>query len=132
MPGLKPIALVVAVAAPQQWQQKVVQMARLDSKDDNIRRDWRRKISRGYAERVNQDENEVKYEFDFAVPEEFGEIGAVLVENEHHKEMYFKNITLDGFPNGTINVTCNSWVHPKFDNPGKRVFFTNKVKETLL
>ncbi|KAK2968088.1 hypothetical protein RJ640_028921 [Escallonia rubra] len=81
---------------------------------------------KGYAKRINQDEIEVKYEFDFAVPEEFGEIGAVLVENEHHKEMYFKNITLDGFPNGTINVTCNSWVHPKFDNPEKRVFFTNK------
>ncbi|KAK2985862.1 hypothetical protein RJ640_009932, partial [Escallonia rubra] len=81
---------------------------------------------KGYAKRINQDENEVKYEFNFAVPDLFGEIGAVLVENEHHKEMYFKNITLDGFPNGTINVTCNSWVHPKFDNPEKRVFFTNK------
>ncbi|KAK3015479.1 hypothetical protein RJ639_005784 [Escallonia herrerae] len=81
---------------------------------------------KGYVKRTKQDENEVKYEFDFAVPDEFGEIGAVFVENEHHKEIYLKNITLDGFPNGTINVTCNSWVHPKSDNQEKRVFFTNK------
>ncbi|KAK2985865.1 hypothetical protein RJ640_009935 [Escallonia rubra] len=86
---------------------------------------------KGYAKRTKQDEHEVKYEFDFALPDEFGEIGAVLVENEHHKEMYLKNITIDGFPNGTINVTCNSWVHPKSDNPENRVFFTNKELTVL-
>lgn len=69
----------------------------------------------------------MKYEFDFEVPSEFGEIGAVLVENEHHKEMYFKTISLDGFPNGTIDFVCDSWVHSKNDNPEKRIFFTNKV-----
>ncbi|KAA8549576.1 hypothetical protein F0562_001406 [Nyssa sinensis] len=81
---------------------------------------------KGYAHQTSREENEVKYESDFVVPEDFEDIGAVLVENEHHKEMYLKNIVLEGFPNGAVNVTCNSWVQPKFDNPEKRIFFTDK------
>nr|GLL43392.1 linoleate 13S-lipoxygenase 2-1, chloroplastic [Ipomoea trifida] len=49
-----------------------------------------------------------------------------MVENEHHKEMFVKKIVIDGFPNGTVNIACDSWVHSKFDNPEKRIFFTNK------
>ncbi|KAF5941400.1 hypothetical protein HYC85_022567 [Camellia sinensis] len=60
-------------------------------------------------------------------PKGYGEIGAVLVENEHHKEMYLKQIVFHGFPpGGPVHVTCNSWVASKFDNPHKRIFFTNK------
>ncbi|KAK9072572.1 hypothetical protein SSX86_009007 [Deinandra increscens subsp. villosa] len=66
------------------------------------------------------------YEAEFEVPDEFGEIGAILIENEHHKEMYIESIELQGFPNGTITINPNSWVHSKFDNPEKRIFFTNK------
>ncbi|KAJ0941421.1 putative linoleate 13S-lipoxygenase [Helianthus annuus] len=69
---------------------------------------------------------ETKYEADFEVPTDFGEIGAILIENEHHKEMYIESIDLQGFPNGTITINPNSWVHSKFDNPEKRIFFTNK------
>ncbi|KAK4727905.1 hypothetical protein R3W88_032822 [Solanum pinnatisectum] len=58
----------------------------------------------------------------FVFPEDFGDVGAILVENEH-KEMYVKNIVIDGSPHGKINITCNSWVHTKFE---KRIFFTNK------
>lgn len=54
-------------------------------------------------------------------------IGAVLVENEHHKEIYLKKMVFDGLPQGQINVTCGSYIHSKFDNPEKRVFFTNKA-----
>ena len=81
----------------------------------------------GYAHKTGTEEDDMKYEFDFEVPSEFGEIGAVLVENEHHKEMYLKTISLEGFPNGTITFDCESWVHSKNDNPEKRIFFTNKV-----
>uniref|UniRef100_A0A5B7BF19 Lipoxygenase n=1 Tax=Davidia involucrata TaxID=16924 RepID=A0A5B7BF19_DAVIN len=71
--------------------------------------------------------NEVKYECDFKVPSGFGAIGAVLVENEHCKEMYVKKIVISGFPDGRdVNVTCNSWVQPKSNHSEKRVFFTNK------
>ncbi|MCF8706202.1 hypothetical protein L3056_10860, partial [Corynebacterium sp. MC-25] len=81
---------------------------------------------KGYAHRTSRDDEEVKFESSFEVPADFGEVGAVFVENEHRKEIHLKEIVLDGFPNGPVNVSCNSWVHSKFDNPQKRVFFTNK------
>lgn len=70
---------------------------------------------------------EIKYEADFDVPADFGEIGAVLVENEHKRESFMKEIVLDGFLTGPIKFACDSWVHSKFDNPDLRVFFSNKV-----
>ncbi len=69
----------------------------------------------------------MKYESSFEVPADFGEVGAVLVENEHHKEKFLKDIILTGFPNGPVHINCSSWVHSKFDNPHKRVFFASKV-----
>ncbi|XP_068343487.1 linoleate 13S-lipoxygenase 2-1, chloroplastic-like isoform X1 [Pyrus communis] len=81
---------------------------------------------KGYAQKVSQKDDEVLYETTFTIAAEFGEVGAVQVENEHHKEMFIKSIDLDGFPNGTVNVPCNSWVHSKVDNPVKRIFFSNK------
>lgn len=87
---------------------------------------------RGYAHKVSQHEDEVKYESEIEIPAGFGEVGAVLVENEHHKEMHLKSVVLHGFPNGSINFACNSWVHSKFDNPNKRIFFANKVSNIRL
>ncbi|KAG8646336.1 hypothetical protein MANES_10G148800v8 [Manihot esculenta] len=69
---------------------------------------------------------EVKLEAKFKVPDGFGEIGAILLENEHRKEIFIGSIELEGFPNGPVTVSCNSWVHSKRDNPKKRIFFTNK------
>ncbi|PHT59201.1 Linoleate 13S-lipoxygenase 2-1, chloroplastic [Capsicum baccatum] len=66
------------------------------------------------------------YEAEFVIPEDFGGVGAVLVENQHQKQMYVKNIVIDGFVHGKVDITCNSWVHSKFDNSDKRIFFTNK------
>ncbi|GMI92379.1 ARABIODOPSIS THALIANA LIPOXYGENASE 2, lipoxygenase 2 [Hibiscus trionum] len=82
---------------------------------------------KAYAHRVKQKGDDVTYEADFEVGQEFGELGAVVVENEHHKEMFLTEILLEGFPDSDpISVSCNSWVHAKFDNPQKRVFFTHK------
>ncbi|KAJ6307298.1 hypothetical protein OIU76_017151 [Salix suchowensis] len=44
-------------------------------------------------------EGDVRYEAEFEVPLNFGEI---------------------------VNITCGSWVHSKYDNDRKRIFFTNK------
>ncbi|KAG7948007.1 hypothetical protein I3843_14G124100 [Carya illinoinensis] len=79
-----------------------------------------------YAHKAGKGEEGVKYETEFEVPVDFGEVGAVLVENEHHREMFVETILIHGLPQGPINVTCCSWVHSKFDNPVKRIFFTNK------
>ncbi|CAL9003903.1 unnamed protein product [Prunus brigantina] len=81
---------------------------------------------KGYANKASQKDDEVIYESNFSIPAGFGELGAVEVENEHHKEIFIKSIHLHGFPNGSVNVPCNSWTHSKFDNLQKRIFFTNK------
>ncbi|KAM1158118.1 hypothetical protein FF1_028651 [Malus domestica] len=81
---------------------------------------------KGYGHKASHKDDEVVYEATFTIPAGFGEVGAVQVENEHHKEMFIKSIDLSGFPNGTVNVPCNTWAHSKFDNPEKRIFFTNK------
>ncbi|KAL9255426.1 Linoleate 13S-lipoxygenase 2-1, chloroplastic-like protein [Drosera capensis] len=71
-------------------------------------------------------DEEVKYEARFSVPPDFGEIGAILAENERRTELFLRDIVLTGLPYGKVIVTCDSWVHSKFDNPQKRIFFTNK------
>ncbi|KAJ8747775.1 hypothetical protein K2173_014454 [Erythroxylum novogranatense] len=81
---------------------------------------------KGYAHRVGKAEGDVKYEAEFEVPTDFGEIGAIFVENEHHKEMFLEDVVLDGFSSGPINISCCSWIHSKYDNKHKRVFFINK------
>ncbi|KAK6272741.1 hypothetical protein POUND7_009824 [Theobroma cacao] len=82
---------------------------------------------KAYAHRVKQEGDDVTYEAEFKVGADFGEIGAVVVENEHHKEMFLVDIVLRGFKdNGPISVKCNSWVHSKYDNPQKRIFFTDQ------
>ncbi|OAY77154.1 Linoleate 13S-lipoxygenase 2-1, chloroplastic [Ananas comosus] len=82
----------------------------------------------GYAHKASQHCDKVKYEGEFSVPSTFGEVGAVLVENEHHKEMYLHDIVLTtaGDDATSLTIDCRSWVHSKFDNPEKRVFFTSK------
>ncbi|XP_077215135.1 linoleate 13S-lipoxygenase 2-1, chloroplastic-like [Tasmannia lanceolata] len=70
--------------------------------------------------------DEVKYEANFEIVENFGEVGGIFVKNEHHREMYLKDIVLSGFPNGPLHFTCNSWVHSKTSSPEKRIFFVNK------
>lgn len=69
----------------------------------------------------------MKYETKFTVPAGFGAVGAVLVENQHHKEIFLKDIVLEGFPDGPVNVECDSWAHSKYDDSKKRIFFANKV-----
>ncbi|CAO2044923.1 unnamed protein product [Urochloa humidicola] len=68
------------------------------------------------------------FEAEFKVPSSFGPVGAVLVENEHHTECFIKEIKLvtGGDESTTVTFDCNSWVHSKFDNPDKRIFFTVK------
>ncbi|XP_021671104.1 linoleate 13S-lipoxygenase 2-1, chloroplastic-like [Hevea brasiliensis] len=69
---------------------------------------------------------EVKLEANFEVPEGFGEVGAVLIENEHNKEIFIDSIVLEGFPKGSVAISCKSWVQSKNDDPKKRIFFTTK------
>lgn len=69
----------------------------------------------------------VAYESNLQVPENLGEIGAILVRNEHRKEMFLKEIVLEGLPQGLVKISCDSWIHSKYDNPEKRIFFVHKA-----
>ena len=80
-----------------------------------------------FARKSGEHENEIYYESNFEIPDDFGEIGAVKLENEHRQEMFVKNIALDGFPSGIINIHCDSWIHSQFESQEKRVFFSNTV-----
>lgn len=73
-------------------------------------------------------DDEVQYEARFELPVSFGNVGAVLVQNEDHNEVFLKTIVLDGFPHGPLHFTCDSWIQPKTDSSPKRVFFANKVR----
>ncbi|XP_038697093.1 linoleate 13S-lipoxygenase 2-1, chloroplastic-like [Tripterygium wilfordii] len=79
-----------------------------------------------YALKVSQSLTEAKFVCNFKVPVGFGEVGAIIVENQHLRELFFKEIVLQGLPDGSLTVTCESWVHSKHANPNDRVFFTNK------
>uniref|UniRef100_A0ACD5YNS4 Uncharacterized protein n=1 Tax=Avena sativa TaxID=4498 RepID=A0ACD5YNS4_AVESA len=65
------------------------------------------------------------YEAKMSVPASFGPVGAVLLENEHHREMFIKDIQLvtGGDESTAVTFDVASWVHSKFDNPEPRVFF---------
>uniref|UniRef100_A0A7N0VBI2 Lipoxygenase n=1 Tax=Kalanchoe fedtschenkoi TaxID=63787 RepID=A0A7N0VBI2_KALFE len=86
------------------------------------------KISAYAHKTLKNADNHIIYEAEFLVPEDFGTVGAILVENEHHKEMFLKDIQVIGLDDGapTFHSSCGSWVHSKFDNPIKRIFFNNK------
>ncbi|KAL2596724.1 hypothetical protein AAZV13_11G119400 [Glycine max] len=88
--------------------------------------DPKKETIKDYAHSKHRSAQEVKYEGEFEVPDNFGEVGAIFVTNEHHREMFIKDIVLDGFLLGPVKFTCESWVHSKYDNPAKRVFFSNK------
>ncbi|XP_071719075.1 linoleate 13S-lipoxygenase 2-1, chloroplastic-like [Rutidosis leptorrhynchoides] len=61
------------------------------------------------------------------VPEDF-EVGAILLQNKHHEEIFVESVKIEDFSTGPILVTCNSWVHSYKDkNYATRVFFVDKV-----
>ncbi|XP_050221909.1 linoleate 13S-lipoxygenase 2-1, chloroplastic-like [Mercurialis annua] len=81
---------------------------------------------KAYAHKKDDEGPEVIYEADFEVDGSFGEVGAVFIENEHRKELFVKDIVLEGFITGSVTLSCDSWVHAKNTNHPKRLFFTTK------
>ncbi|XP_022958148.1 linoleate 13S-lipoxygenase 2-1, chloroplastic-like [Cucurbita moschata] len=79
------------------------------------------------AKLISEDVLEEIYEASLEVPADFGDIGAVIVENHNEKEKFVKEVELNGLASGPLIVTCNSWVQPKTLVPTQnRVFFTDK------
>ncbi|CAK9314162.1 unnamed protein product, partial [Citrullus colocynthis] len=79
------------------------------------------------AKLISEDVMEEIYEASLEVPSDFGEIGAVIVENHNENEMFVKEVDLRGLTSGPLTISCNSWVQPKTLVPTqRRVFFTDK------
>ncbi|KAK4855462.1 hypothetical protein QYF36_007672 [Acer negundo] len=80
-----------------------------------------------FADRDNfaNDGFDITYRAEFKVPLDFGEVGAIYVKSNQDFEFFLKDVVLEGFPNGPINITCDSWIQPKSVEE-KRVFFTYK------
>ncbi|XP_010425151.1 PREDICTED: lipoxygenase 2, chloroplastic-like [Camelina sativa] len=78
-----------------------------------------------YAQRVWSKVPYEKYECVFEVPEDFGTVGAIRVQNQYHKEIFLTDMELE-LPDGFVTFTCNSWVAPKSVDPAMRIFFSNK------
>ncbi|XP_042437577.1 linoleate 13S-lipoxygenase 2-1, chloroplastic-like [Zingiber officinale] len=86
-----------------------------------------KKTVAAFAHKAKKGIGRITYEATFSVPENFGEIGAVVVRNEHHKELFLKDIvlTIDGDDSAPLLFDCKSWSHSKFDDSQDRVFFTS-------
>ncbi|KAK2388618.1 linoleate 13S-lipoxygenase 2-1, chloroplastic [Trifolium repens] len=83
---------------------------------------------KGSAQCIEENDDDERYEVEFELYKDFGKVGAIIIENEQHKEVFLKTIVLHGFPDGPLNFTCNSWIQPKNDSSNeKRVFFTDKT-----
>ncbi|CAN0924598.1 Linoleate 13S-lipoxygenase 2-1, chloroplastic [Linum grandiflorum] len=84
------------------------------------------------AKKISENEEEIKYEAKFKISDQLGEVGGVVVVNEHPYEMFVKNIVLHGFVNGPVRIFCDSWVHINSQNSLKRMFFTTKLPNSDL
>ncbi|EYU46317.1 hypothetical protein ABFS82_04G054000 [Erythranthe guttata] len=82
--------------------------------------------------RSGSEDSEIYYKASFKIPENFGEIGAILIENKHYHEMFIKSIVLSGLSStsastsDSVKFSCNTWVHHRSDGLQKRVFFADK------
>ncbi|BAT89080.1 hypothetical protein VIGAN_05276300 [Vigna angularis var. angularis] len=86
-----------------------------------------RKTGESNVHKIGSTEDEVQYEVRFELPATFGNVGAVLVHNEDHNEIFLKNIVLDGLPSGSLHFACDSWIQPTTHTSHKRLFFANKL-----
>lgn len=80
-----------------------------------------------YAQRVwfDGESADEKYECVFDMPEDFGTVGAIRIQNQHHRDIFIKEMELE-LPSGSVTFSCHSWVAPKSVDPAKRIFFSSK------
>ncbi|CAF2176734.1 hypothetical protein BRARA_G01999 [Brassica rapa] len=80
-----------------------------------------------YAQRVwfDGESPDEKYECEFNMPEDFGTVGAIRIQNQHHRDIFIKEMELE-LPSGSVTFSCHSWVAPKSVDPAKRIFFSSK------
>lgn len=70
-----------------------------------------------------------KYKNKINIPEDFGEIGAVIVElQEDVNERFIDSIFIEKqTPHKLVMFSCKSWVQPRGVIGHRRIFFSTKV-----
>lgn len=81
---------------------------------------------KGWLLQTAREDNTMECTANFTVSADFGCPGAILVTNQHDKEIFLESIAVEGFNSEPIYFPCHSWVHSKKDNPEKRIFFSNQ------
>ncbi|KAG6545549.1 hypothetical protein Mapa_013151 [Marchantia paleacea] len=69
-----------------------------------------------------------RYIISFKVPNDFGEVGAFVIRNNHRNEFYLSGVTLETPDKSITEFLCNSWVYNTSFYKHDRVFFSNKVQ----
>ncbi|KAJ9555431.1 hypothetical protein OSB04_010045 [Centaurea solstitialis] len=88
---------------------------------------WKKPMTATASYTGFDEENKMfKYKFEFEAPMDYGEIGALLVQNKLHKERFIKKIDLDLDYGDLLIFNCESWVHSVKDDTSRRIFFTDK------
>ncbi|KAF8117909.1 hypothetical protein N665_0008s0247 [Sinapis alba] len=100
-------------------------LVELISAETDTRTLMEKKPVEDYAQRVWFETPDEKYECVFDMPEDFGTVGAIRIQNQHHREIFIKDMELE-LPSGTVTFACHSWISPKSVDPTKRIFFSNK------
>ncbi|XP_042514262.1 linoleate 13S-lipoxygenase 2-1, chloroplastic-like [Macadamia integrifolia] len=77
------------------------------------------------------DKGDAKHESKSEVPATFGDVGAVLVENEHPTELFIRTIILNGSHTGPLTITCNSWSYLPSQTPSGLRKLREKELENL-
>ncbi|PWA90911.1 Lipase/lipooxygenase, PLAT/LH2 [Artemisia annua] len=79
---------------------------------------------KGRNGKANNDSGFFSFEVELAIPEDFGEPGAILVRNNYDKELYVEAISLEG----VFHFSCNSWIQPARNNSDRTRFFSFEVE----
>lgn len=72
-----------------------------------------------------------KYEVKFKIKKDFGEPGALVVENLHRNEFLLKEIAVELPNHACVHFICDSCVYNVANYATERVFFANKVSPKL-
>ncbi|XP_060967000.1 lipoxygenase 2, chloroplastic [Cannabis sativa] len=83
------------------------------------------------SKKGGKEDKVMNYEAKVDIPKDFGDVGAVIIENDFEREIYMKTISLHYHSSDDkfVNFSCESWVQSKRDVPRDqqlRLFFSDK------
>ncbi|XP_078444696.1 lipoxygenase 3 [Wolffia australiana] len=80
----------------------------------------------GWTEKMKAGGDKAVLTAEFTSDSSFGTPGAAVLTNRHHREFFVESIVVEGFLSGPAHFSCHSWVQSCWEQPDKRVFFSDK------